>query len=231
MKILIIDGELSLSQVMISYLSAENYICEYANTYKRAQSKIAVYDYDCILLDLDLPDGDGSKLLEEIKKRDKQEGVIIISARQSYEDKIDALQNGADDYLTKPFYLPELGARIFSVIRRRKYNNSNIIRQGALTVDLLAKTVYINDLPVQLTRKEFDLLIYFIGNKNKVLSKQELAEQLSGDIAGLRDDHNVIYAHIKNLKKKLQEGGAGNYLKTIYATGYKWDCCTPEEIH
>ncbi|MBW8687542.1 response regulator transcription factor [Chitinophaga rhizophila] len=228
MKILIIDGEVALSQVMISYLSAENYRCEYAGTYNRAQAKISIYEYDCILLDLDLPDGDGSKLLEEIKKKDRQEGVIIISARQSFEDKIAALQQGADDYLTKPFYLPELSARIFSVIRRRKYNNSNIIRQDALTVDLLAKTVQVNDLPVPLTRTEFDLLLYFIGNRNRVLSKQELAEQLSGDIAGLRDDHNVIYAHVKNLKRKLHDSGAGRYLKTIYATGYKWEYSSPD---
>ncbi|QHS59618.1 response regulator transcription factor [Chitinophaga agri] len=223
MKILIIDGDVSLSQVMISCLSAENYICEYANTYRRAQAKITMYEYDCILLDLDLPDGDGCKLLEEIKNRDKHEGVIIISARQSYEDKISALKRGADDYLTKPFYIPELSARIFAVIRRRKYNNSNVIRQDALSIDLLAKMVYVNETPVPLTRKEFDLLLYFIGNKNRVLSKQELAEQLSGDIAGMRDDHNVIYAHIKNLKKKLQKEGAGNHLKTVYATGYKWE--------
>jgi DNA-binding response OmpR family regulator len=223
MKLLIIDGELSLSQVMISYLSAEHYICEYANTFRRALSKIQVYEYDCILLDLVLPDGDGGMLLDEIKKKGKQEGIIVISQKHAYEDKIQALQRGADDYVTKPFYLPELSARIFSVIRRRKYGNCNVIQQDALTIDLLAKTVQINNAPVILTRKEFDLLVFLVGNKNKVISKQELAEQLSGDIAGLRDDHNVIYAHIKNLKKKLSEAGAGRYLKTIYATGYKWE--------
>ncbi|PWV51611.1 response regulator transcription factor [Chitinophaga sp. S165] len=223
MKLLIIDGDLALSQVMISYLSAGNYICEYANNYHRALAKIEMYAYDCILMDLVLPDGDGNKLLEAIKTYNKETGIIIISEKTDYTDKISALHQGADDYVTKPFHLPELSARIFSVIRRRKYDNCNIIRQEELTIDLLAKTVQINNTPVILTRKEFDLLLYFLGNKNKVLSKHELAEQLSGDIAGMRDDNNVIYAHIKNLKKKLHEAGAGSYLKTIYATGYKWE--------
>ncbi|PSL19936.1 response regulator transcription factor [Chitinophaga ginsengisoli] len=223
MKLLIIDGDLALSQVMISYLSDGNYICEYANNYQRALSKIEMYQYDCILLDLVLPDGDGNRLLEAIKANNKMAGIIVISAKTAYEDKISALENGADDYVTKPFHLPELSARIFSVIRRMKYDNCNVIRQEELTIDLLGKTVQINNNPVSLTRKEFDLLLYFLGNKNKVISKHELAEQLSGDIAGLREDNNVIYAHIKNLKKKLHEAGAGNYLKTIYATGYKWE--------
>jgi DNA-binding response OmpR family regulator len=223
MKLLIIDGDLALSQVMISYLSDGNYICEYANNYQRALSKIEMYEYDCILLDPVLPDRDGNELLEAIKVNNKMAGIIVISAKTAYEDKISALEKGADDYVTKPFHLPEVAARIFSVIRRMKYDNCNVIRQEELTIDLLAKTVRINNTPVVLTRKEFDLLLYFIGNKNKVISKHELAEQLSGDIAGLRDDNNVIYAHIKNLKKKLHEAGAGNYLKTIYATGYKWE--------
>ncbi|MCF6404409.1 response regulator transcription factor [Chitinophaga filiformis] len=223
MKLLIIDSDLALSQVLISYLSDGNYICEYANNYQRALSKIEMYEYDCILMDLALPDGDGSKLLEAIKAYNKLVGIIVISANTAYEDKISALEKGADDYVTKPFHLPELAARIFSVIRRRKYENCNIIRQEELTIDLLAKTVQINNTPITLTRKEFDLLLYFLGNKNKVISKHELAEQLSGDIAGLREDNNVIYAHIKNLKKKLHEAGAGSYLKTIYATGYKWE--------
>lgn len=223
MKLLIIEDEIQLAQSMISYLSGENYVCEYAGTYQQALAKIDMFEYECILLDIMLPDGDGIQLLEEIKKREKEEGIIIISAKDSFDDKINGLQLGADDYLAKPFHLPELAARIFSIIRRRKFNNSNIIRQNELTINLLAKTVLIHQQPVTLTKKEFDLLLYFIGNKNKVVSKNALAEHLSGDIAGMLDDHNFIYAHIKNLKKKLHEAGCGNYLKTIYATGYKWE--------
>lgn len=223
MKLLIIEDEIQLAQSMISYLSGENYVCEYAGTYQQALAKIDMFEYECILLDIMLPGGDGIQLLEEIKKREKGEGIIIISAKDSFDDKINGLQLGADDYLAKPFHLPELAARIFSIIRRRKFNNSNIIRQNELTINLLAKTVLIHQQPVTLTKKEFDLLLYFIGNKNKVVSKNALAEHLSGDIAGMLDDHNFIYAHIKNLKKKLHEAGCGNYLKTIYATGYKWE--------
>ncbi|MEZ2445750.1 response regulator transcription factor [Chitinophaga sp. RCC_12] len=223
MKLLIIEDEIQLAQSIISYLSGENYVCEYAGTYQQALAKIEMFDYECILLDLMLPGGDGIRLLEEIKKREKDEGIIIISAKDSYEDKIQGLKTGADDYLAKPFHLPELSARIFSVIRRRKFNNNNIIRQNELTINLLAKTVLINNAPVTLTKKEFDLLLYFISNKNKVISKNALAEHLSGDIAGMLDDHNFIYAHIKNLKKKLTEAGCGHYLKTIYGTGYRWE--------
>lgn len=223
MKLLIIEDEIQLAQSMISYLSGENYVCEYAGTYQQALAKIDMFEYECILLDIMLPGGDGIQLLEEIKKREKEEGIIIISAKDSFDDKINGLQLGADDYLAKPFHLPELAARIFSIIRRRKFNNSNIIRQNELTINLLAKTVLVHQQPITLTKKEFDLLLYFIGNKNKVVSKNALAEHLSGDIAGMLDDHNFIYAHIKNLKKKLHEAGCGNYLKTIYATGYKWE--------
>jgi DNA-binding response OmpR family regulator len=212
MKILIIEDEAALAQSMGAYLSDENYLCEFAATYKEAIDKIDVFEYDCILLDLMLPGGDGIKILEEIKAQHKQDGVIIISAKNSLEDKIKGLQIGADDYLTKPFHLSELAARIYSIIRRKQFGNANIVTQNELSINLPGKTVTVNDQPVTLTRKEFDLLLYFISNKNKVISKSALAEHLSGEIA----------VHIKNLKKKLQEAGCSNYLKTLYGTGYKW---------
>jgi DNA-binding response OmpR family regulator len=188
-----------------------------------ALEKVENYSYDCILLDLMLPDGSGMDILEMLKKQGKEEGLIIISAKDALDDKIKALQIGADDYLTKPFHLQELAARIFSIIRRKQFGNNNIIQQNELYIDLLAKTILINENPITLTKKEFDLLIYFIGNKNKVISKSTLAEHLSGDFADMLDNHDFIYAHIKNLKKKLSEGGCGNYLKTVYGTGYRWE--------
>ncbi len=212
-----------MAQSISDYLSGAQYLCEQAGNFNEAMDKIHMHDYDCILLDLMLPGGDGMKLLEEIKKNNKQDGVIIISARDSFDDKIRGLQIGADDYLAKPFHLPELAARIHPVIRRKNFGNSNIIIQHELQVDLLAKTVTINDIPVVLTKKEFDLLLYFISNKNKVISKNALAEHLSGDIAYMLSSHDFVYAHIKNLKKKLGEAGYGNYLRTIYGTGYKWE--------
>ncbi len=222
MKILIIEDEEELARSIAEYLSEENYLCEFAASYNQALDKIEMYQYDCILLDIMLPDGNGMKLLEELKLQDKQDGVIIISAKNALDDKIKGLQIGADDYLTKPFHLSELTARIYSIIRRKQFSNSNIVRQNELLIDLLAKTVSVNNDPVTLTKKEFDLLIYFIGNKNRVISKSTLAEHLSGDFADMLDNHDFVYAHVKNLKKKLYDAGSGHYLKTVYGTGYKW---------
>lgn len=223
MKILIIEDEQGLAQSIAEYLSEENYLCEFAATYHQALDKIETYHYDCILLDVMLPDGNGIKLLEELKRQDKQDGVIIISAKNALDDKIKGLQIGADDYLTKPFHLAELAARIYSVIRRKQYGNANIVQQNELKIDLLAKTVSVNNELITLTKKEFDLLLYFVGNRNKVISKSTLAEHLSGDFADMLDSHNFVYAHIKNLKKKLIDAGCDNYLKTVYGTGYKWE--------
>lgn len=223
MKILIIEDERELAKSIGAYLSDEHYLCEFAFTFSEAMDKIDVYQYECILLDIMLPGGDGFKILEEIKKQRKQDGVIIISAKDSIDDKIKGLKVGADDYLVKPFHLSELAARIFSVIRRKSFENCNIISQNEISIDLLSKTVTVNDKDIVLTRKEFDLLLYFISNKNKVISKNALAEHLSGDNAGLYDTYDFVYAHIKNLKRKLTDAGYDNYLKTLYGTGYKWD--------
>lgn len=223
MKILIIEDEKELAQNIADYLSAENYLCEFAATYAQALEKINLYQYDCILLDLMLPGGSGLQILQTLKDLNKQEGIIIISAKNAIEDKVSGLKIGADDYLAKPFHLPELSARIYSVIRRKQFNNTNTIEQNELQIDIPAKTVKVKDEVVNLTRKEFELLLFFIGNKNRVVSKNALAEYLSGDIADMLDNHDFIYAHIKNLKKKLTDAGCGNYLKTIYGTGYKWE--------
>jgi len=222
MKILIIEDEADLAKSIGIYLSDENYLCEFASTFKEAIEKIDLYEYDCVLLDLMLPGGDGIKILEEIKAQKKLDGVIIISAKNSLEDKIKGLQMGADDYLAKPFHLSELAARIYSVIRRKQFGNSNMIEQNELKIDLPGKKVMVNDHDIMLTKKEFDLLIYFVSNKNKVISKTALAEHISGDIADMFDNYDFVYAHIKNLKKKLNEAGCAPYLKTLYGTGYKW---------
>ncbi|MDQ0594212.1 DNA-binding response OmpR family regulator [Chryseobacterium ginsenosidimutans] len=223
MKILIIEDEPELAKSIAEYLSEEKYLCEFAFTFAEAMDKIETFQYDCIILDIMLPDGNGLTILEELKKQNKQDGVIIVSAKNALDDRIYGLQMGADDYLTKPFHLSELMARIYSIIRRKQFNNSNTIRQNELQIDLLAKTVSINNQPINLTKKEFGLLIYFIGNKNKVISKSTLAEHLSGDFADMLDNHDFVYAHVKNLKKKLYDAGCEHYLKTVYGTGYKWN--------
>jgi DNA-binding response OmpR family regulator len=220
---LIVEDEKELAQDIVKYLSGQNYVCEVAETYNQATDKIAVYQYDCILLDLMLPDGSGLALLEMLKRENKQDGVIIISAKNSIEDKVKGLQIGADDYLAKPFHHSELSARIHSIIRRKQFDSSNIVQQNEITIDLLGKTIKVNDLEISLTKKEIELLLFFIGNKNRVISKSALAEHLSGDIADMFDNHDFVYAHVKNLKKKLTEAGYNNYIKTIYGTGYKWE--------
>jgi len=223
MKILIIEDEKELAKSISEYLSDESYLCEYATTFQQALYKIESFDYDCILLDIMLPDGSGMKLLETLEQMKKQDGVIIISAKNSLEDKIKGLQIGADDYLTKPFHLAELSARVFSIIRRKQFDNANIIQQNEIKINLISKSVFIHGKEIILTKREFDLLTYFMGNKNRVISKSNLAEHLSGDFADMMDNHDFIYTHIKNLKKKLNDAGYGNYLKTIYGTGYKWE--------
>ncbi|MEH6305939.1 response regulator transcription factor [Olivibacter sp. CPCC 100613] len=223
MKILLIEDEMELAKAISTYLSGEQYRCELACSYDEGMSKMNQYSYDCIILDLTLPGGDGLKILETLKQSGKDDGVIIISARGSLEDRLQGLTIGADDYLSKPFHLSELAARIYAVIRRRQLGSRNLIRQGALMVDVLARIVTVNGYEITLTRREFDLLVYFISNKNKVISKNAIAEHLSGDFADMLDNYDFIYGHIKNLKKKLSEFGGDNYLKTIYGTGYKWE--------
>ena len=223
MKLLIIEDETDLAEDIVEYLSKEKYVCEIAASFEQALNKITSYKYDCILLDLMLPGGSVIALLEELKRQNNQDGVIIISAKNSVEDKVKGLQIGADDYLAKPFHLSELAARVYSVIRRKQFDSQNVLHANELQIDLLAKTVTVNGKPVTLTRKELELLLFFIGNKNRVISKSALAEHLSGDIADMLENHDFVYAHIKNLKKKLQESGCDRYLKTVYGMGYKWE--------
>tara|TARA_R110001592_G_scaffold162584_2_gene395986 strand:+ start:119969 stop:120643 length:675 start_codon:yes stop_codon:yes gene_type:complete len=223
MKILIIEDEQELAQDMVKYLTNEQYLCECASDFKGAMEKIHGYDYDCILLDLMLPGGDGLTILEELKRQNKQDGVIIISAKNAIEDKVKGLKLGADDYLAKPFHLSELAARVESLIRRKQFDSNNVIIQNELSIDFNAKAVSVHDQALSLTKKEYDLLLFFIGNKNRVLSKGALAEHLSGDFADMFDSHDFVYAHVKNLKRKLKEKDYGDYIKTIYGTGYKWE--------
>lgn len=222
MKILVIEDERELSQDIVTFLSTDRYVCEQAYHFREAIEKIELYTYDCILLDLSIPGGDGLKILDEIKRREIDSGIIIISARGSLDDKIAGLKIGADDYLAKPFSLPELSIRIYALMRRKQFSHTNILKSNNIEIDLLAKKVVVDDEPVFLTKSEYDLLLFLIGNKNRVVSKNSIAEHLSGDMADMLDSHNFVYAHIKNLKAKLSDGGCQNCIKTIYGTGYQW---------
>jgi DNA-binding response OmpR family regulator len=222
MKILLIEDEQELAESIIDYLQSNDVICEHADDIAAAISKIGSYDYDCVLLDLMLPDGDGFKVLTELKKLEKTDGIIITSAKDTLDTRLEGLKLGADDFLTKPFHLSELLARIQALVRRKQFNGKNLVRFNEIEVDVLSKTVKANNKLIDVTKKEIDLLLYLIGNNNKVLSKAALAEHLSGDMADMLDNHGFVYAHIKNLKKKLSDAGCPDYIKTVYGLGYKW---------
>ncbi|CAN5335493.1 response regulator transcription factor [soil metagenome] len=221
MKILIIEDEPELVKSIALFLRQEGYVCEVATKVEEAIDKIMQFEYDCILLDISLPDGNGLEVLEKLKKQNKNDGVIIITAKNSPDERVKGLNLGADDYLAKPFYLPELSARVSAVIRRKHFDGQNKITFHEISIDLHGKSVKINEDLVELTRKEYELLLFLISNKNRVASKNAIAEHLSGDDAELLDKFDFIYAHIKNLKRKLQAAGGKDYIKTIYGLGYK----------
>lgn len=223
MKILIIEDEAAIAKSIKNYFKANDVHCEEAHNFKEALAKIDMYDYDCVLLDLMLPDGDGFDLLRHLKKNNKTEGVIIISAKETLDSRLEGFNLGADDYLTKPFHLSELLVRMQALIRRKNFKGNNEVIYNEIKIDILSKTVSVNDSKLDITKKQIDLLLYLIGNENKVLSKGAIAEHLSGDMAEMLDNHDFIYAHIKNLKKKLGQAGCGDYIKTIYGLGYKWE--------
>ena len=222
MRILIIEDEKRLSDSIVAYLSGERYLCEQVFTYDDARMKVNMSEYDCILLDLMLPGGNGLDILGDIRSRNNPAGVIIVSAKDSLDDKLKGLEIGADDYLAKPFHLAELSMRIYAVIRRKEFSASNVLENNGVRIDLREKSVAVNGSPVVLTKSEYDLLLFLIGNKDRVVSKSAMAEHLSGEMADMMDNHDFVYAHIKNLKAKLAEAGCRDCIKNVYGTGYKW---------
>jgi DNA-binding response OmpR family regulator len=222
MKLLIIEDEKEISDSICQYFAGEDFLCETAYNYRTAMEKLSLNEYVCILLDITLPGGNGLDILKELKEMKKADGVIIISARNSMDDKIKGLQTGADDYLAKPFHLPELGARVAAIIRRRSFDGQNLISLDQLVLDVFNKTLKLKDAEIPLTRKEYELLLYFIGNKNKVVTKEAIVEHLWGSHIDMLDSYDFIYAHIKNLRKKLVQAGCPDYIKVAYGMGYKF---------
>ncbi len=222
MKILIVEDEKELSDSIVSYLNQGNYLCEQVYSFAEAMDKVSFYEYDCILLDLMLPGGNGLDVLKKVKQVSPSTGVIIVSAKGTLDDKVTGLQIGADDYLAKPFHLPELSMRVFALIRRRNFSSNNTIELGTLSINLLSKEVSVANNLLELTKTEYELLLFLVENRKRVVSKSALAEHLSGDMADMMDDFNFIYAHIKNLKAKLADAGLSDCIKTVYGTGYKW---------
>lgn len=221
MKILIIEDQLALQNAIKVSLTKEQYTVETASDFNEAHEKITIYDYDCILLDIMLPGGSGFDILEELKKADKTGNVIIISAKDSVDDKIRGLEQGADDYLTKPFHLAELNARVKAVLRRKILDGKNKIEVMNLCVDLDERSLLVNGQKIALNRKEFDILNYFLLNKNRLVTRLSLAEHVWGDNIDQADNFDFIYYQIKNLRKKLQDSHARVEIQAIYGVGYK----------
>ena len=221
LKILIVEDEKVLNESMVTYLSGSGYTCESVSTYANALDKIDHHTYDCIVLDVMLPGGSGLQLLKYLKEDRKDEGVIIISAKGALDDKIAGFQLGADDYLTKPFHLSELSVRIAAIIRRRNFHGQSVITAGDISIDVAAKTVHINDKELDLTQKEYQLLLYLVTNKNKILSKNAIAQHLWGDDLDFAENYDFIYTHIKNIRKKIVAAGCVDSIRSVYGMGYK----------
>ena len=221
MKILIIEDDPSLRELIQRSLEKERYVVEAAADFQSGLRKIEDYDYDCVLLDIMLPDGNGLNLLEQLKKMRKRENVIIISAKDSLDDKVLGLELGADDYLPKPFHLAELNARIKSVIRRQRRDGEMDIRLANIRIVPDTFQVFVDDKEIELNRKEYDILLYFANRPGRLVNKNTLAESVWGDHIDQVDNFDFIYAQIKNLRKKLKDAGALAELKAVYGFGYK----------
>jgi DNA-binding response OmpR family regulator len=221
MKLLVIEDEASLLKSIIEFFTQEDFLCETATSFNEGIKKAEDFQYDCIILDINLPGGSGLKILEYLRHHKKGDGVIIISARDSLDDKIAGLDLGADDYLTKPFHLSELNARVKALIRRKYAQGTEILEIGNLHVNLLSRMVTNGSQQILLTKNEYDLLVFLLNNKERVVGKQAIAEHIYGDQADNMPSFDFVYSQIKNLKKKLKDKGCEDIIQTVYGLGYK----------
>ena len=221
MKVLIVEDEIDILESIRTYLVQQGFVCEAVSTYMDAAEKIQLYQYDCLIIDLMLPDGSGMNIIRLAKKLKIDAGILILTAKNSLEDKLEGLELGADDYLTKPFHLSELNARIKAIIRRKYFNGDNTVHCGNLMIDLRKRLVYCEDKEIVLTKKEYELLEYFVMNKNSVLPKTSLAEHCWGDNIDQVDSFDFLFAQIKNLKKKFKKFNVQLEIQNIYGIGYK----------
>ncbi|HTF16714.1 MAG TPA: response regulator transcription factor [Chryseolinea sp.] len=222
MKILIIEDEPILAESIASYLSKEGFVVESVFSYDAAVEKVNLYAYDCVVVDINLPDGTGFDIVEILKRLKAKSGIIIISARDALEDRIRSLEIGSDDYLTKPFHLSELNARVKAILRRRHFGGNNEIAYQELRVNYNTRRVFVGDTEISLSKKEYDLLLFFMSNVDIALTKASMAEHLWGDNIDSVDSFDILYSHIKNLRKKLTDGGCAEYIHSIYGIGYKF---------
>jgi DNA-binding response OmpR family regulator len=221
-RILIIEDDKSLLFSINDYLKMEGHICEIAQNFSQGLMKAVDNRYDCIILDIGLPDGNGLNIIRELKSDKVSDGILILSAKSSLDDKLLGLKIGADDYLTKPFHFAELSARINSIYRRNSFSGLNEISFNEITVNTSDKQAYVNNELLNLTRKEYDLLLFFVTNSNRIITKESIVEHLWGDEVILTDSFDFVYTHVKNLRKKITAAGSKNYIKCIYGFGYKF---------
>lgn len=222
MKILIIEDEKELVGTIKNFLESEGFLCETAYSYFEAEDSLSAFNYDIIILDLTLPGGDGLDLIKLIKVRNRQAGLLIVSAKNSLDDKIRGLDMGADDYITKPFHLAELNSRIKSLARRRHFEGASELIFNEIKINFDSGEVFINGTIIDLTKKEYEILLYFIVNRNKVITREAIAEHVWGDNISYADNYDFIYSHIKNIRKKIEMNNGLNYLHNIYGIGYKF---------
>lgn len=222
MKLLIVEDDRSLSAAINDYMKMEGHICEIALNYRQAINKAADNIYDCIILDIGLPDGSGLDIIRELKANKSTDGILILSAKSSLDDKLTGLKTGADDYLTKPFHFAELSARINAIYRRNNLLGQNEISFNEIKINTSDNQVYVDGTMLSLTRKEYDLLLFFMANRNRIITKESIVEHLWGDDVILTDSFDFVYTHVKNLRKKIIKAGGKNYIKCIYGFGYKF---------
>jgi len=222
MKVLVIEDNIELLQDIKRFLEEEGNICEIAPNYKSANGKIGFFPYDILIVDITLPDGNGLDIIRAVKKESIDAGIIIISAKNAVDDRIHGLEIGADDYLTKPFYLSELNARIKALYRRKAYQGSNEILFNEIRIKPNSLEVFVKDQLLNLTKKEFDIIHFFVVNRHRLLTKEAIAEHLWGDDIDMVDSYKFIYTHLANLRKKIAELGGKDYIQSIYSVGYKF---------
>ena len=222
MKLLIIEDDQELLRTILKYFDSFGYLCEKAKNIADAKTKLQDHNYDCILLDINLPDGNGLEILQLLKKKPEKNGVLVLSANDTLDYKLNGMNLGADDYLTKPFHLAELNARVKSIVRRNNFKGNDEIEFNEIYIDTKSNEVSVNKEKIKFTKKEYELLLFLMSNKDRVVTKQSLSDHIWGYYIDLYNSYDFIYSHLKNLRKKIMEKGGNDYIKTIYGIGYKF---------
>lgn len=223
MKLLLIEDHDPLRQQLQNMLEKHEFVCEEASNFKQAIEKIALYEYDLIIVDINLPGGSGLEIIRKTKKDTPQTAIMIISARDAITQRIEGLEIGADDYISKPFDMSELLARVKSLMRRYRFDGRQALNIGNISIDTYLSVVTVDGAELDLTKTEYKLLLFFFSNPGRVLTREGMAEHVWGDHMDVADSFDFIYSHIKNLRKKLKSAGADDPIKVVYGVGYKID--------